>query len=94
MFNFGNNHWWINQLAQRTKTKNLLPKLQRAKSNEEEHCSVKHSQVAKNEKKLLGMDCQWGTKPLLFDQFCIFLYFDPKQLTVNFSWPSAENSKL
>ena len=61
MFNFGNNHWWINQLAQRTKTKNLLPKLQRAKSSEEpeQKCSVKHPQT-KNERKLLGTDCQWG----------------------------------
>ena len=40
MFNFGNNQWWINQLAQRTKTKNLLPKLHREKIDEEGNFSV------------------------------------------------------
>ena len=84
MFNSGKNHWWIDQLAQRTKTKNLLP-LQRAKSNEEEQCSVKHPQT-KNEKKLLGTNCQWASNPFTFDQ--TWLYYSDFcgknwQLTVN-----------
>ena len=35
MFSFGANQWWMNQLAQRTRAKHLLPKLQAARSNDE-----------------------------------------------------------
>ena len=47
--------------------------LQKAKSSEEpeQKCSVKHPQT-KNEKKLLGTNCQFATKlTLLFDHSCI-----------------------
>ena len=35
MFSFGGNQWWMNQLAQRTRAKHLLPKLQAARSHDE-----------------------------------------------------------
>ena len=60
MFNFGNNQWWINQLAQRTKTKNLLPKLHREKIDEENDggkktCGVDKTGRLKQSSKLLGV---------------------------------------
>ena len=60
MFNFGNNQWWINHLAQRTKTKNLLPKLHRGKIDEENDggkkpCSVDKTGRLKQSSKLHGV---------------------------------------
>ena len=94
MFNFGNNQWWINQLAQRTKTKNLLPKLHREKSDEENDggkkpCSVDKTGRLKQSSKLHSVSninkITWKPQEVLAENIKFTQIWDSKKSPFNLS---------